>query len=149
VLTGVVPIVEGLTASIEQRSSYPAVTRLLLSVDPTVSPDELRTMYAELRTLVLGRRYRKISDKHLQLAVIAATKDEGQTWKRLMADWNETQSREWKYSEPTNFAKDAKRAYEKVVRPFELDAPHADGIRLIKFDDVRINLDEAQEEQNG
>ena len=94
-----------------------------LSFDDGFKKSFLRTaeIYEKFRQRLLGKRYRRLSDKHLELAKFSAMRPEDETLKKKMAAWNRRQSRrpKWKYSEVTNFGRDIAGARSRLLEPFK------------------------------
>jgi hypothetical protein len=61
-------------------------TRLVLEVDPSVSPSEVRKQYKALRRELFRGRVRRIEDRRLQLAVFVANHRD-QSWESLFRSW--------------------------------------------------------------
>lgn len=115
-LTGAVPILPAIRARTVSKLPVVAATRIVLEVDPTVTPREVAERYAEVRTRVTGgQRSRRMSEKHLRLAIFAESHEQG-TWADRMARWN-SDFRDWRYTEPTNFQRDATGAIRRLLRP--------------------------------
>ena len=87
-----------------------------MEIDPTLTPQEVVQGYKKLRDRwIKGQRYRSMSEKHLRLAEFYRG-DKYKTWLALMEDWNEKQDKkDWSYSEPQNFARDCKYAWERLI----------------------------------
>ena len=73
-------------------------------------------LYDEARKRILSTRYRRISDKHLELAIFMTDRPEGEPLKKSMVAWNK-HSPKWKYSAPTNFGRDAASAQRRLMNP--------------------------------
>lgn len=117
VLTDVAPIVEPITA--ETKGSYPisAASRVILSIDPALSPREVADYYRLIRRSAFGgMRHRPQTEKHIQLALFSALRPKGETWAEQMAAWN-AEHPEWRYAEVTNFHRDCTTAQRRLLRP--------------------------------
>lgn len=126
VLTGAVPFIAPLRARFVQSMGLPAVSRVVLTVDPTMSPVELANQWRRLRGKV--RSPKPISAKHLELAVWAADRGRREwlehdpedgprpTWKDLMTTWNREHPEE-SYTAPTNFSRDVRAAQDRLLNP--------------------------------
>lgn len=115
-LTGAVPILPAIRARTVSKLPVVAATRIVLEVDPTATPREVAEHYAEVRTRVTGgQRSRRMSEKHLRLAIFAESHDQG-AWADRMARWN-SDFPDWRYTEPTNFQRDATSAISRLLRP--------------------------------
>lgn len=118
ILTGTAPVVALITSGVHVSYPITAPTRIELRIDPAVSPQELASYYRRLRRSVLGQRYRKMSRKHLQLALFAAARPYDEPWGVGMDRWNRlTPDPNWKYRAETNFGRDCKKALERLLRP--------------------------------
>jgi hypothetical protein len=115
VVSGLVPILEPVRARTAIRYPVSAASRIMLDVDPTVTPREVAERYAATRKRVLPGRSRRMSEKHLRLAVYAATRAEG-TWTERMRGWNDEHPDE-RYSHEANFQRDAPRAKKRLLDP--------------------------------
>jgi hypothetical protein len=113
-LTGSVPILPSLRTRTIRRVASPA-SRIILEVDPTVTPREVEQHYTRARRRLMGgRRFRRISEKHLRLAVFADAHRDG-TWSDRMCAWN----REFpddRYANVRNFQRDAAGALRRLLR---------------------------------
>jgi hypothetical protein len=125
VLSGVEPYI----VAIEGRSnirpnmhhvlgSYDVMSRITIEVDPVVTPEQLAGWYRSIRHRSLDRRYRPMSDKHLQLARFAASRPEASTWDRDRLAWNRAVSAEhpdWRYEHRRNFHRDTIAALRRLL----------------------------------
>jgi hypothetical protein len=119
VLTGVPPLVDDVTSSEQRDLVRPVLSRIVLTVDPTVSPKRLAVLYSRWRTTALGPRYRPQTSKSLRLAVAAARgRNEGLSWRSCMREWNEKYAPEFgdkRYRDVSNFTRDALRALRRLL----------------------------------
>jgi hypothetical protein len=113
VLTGIPPLIAGASAEAKERPTIPALSRITLHLDPTLSPREVAERYRQIRQYFMGKRYRPLSGKHLQLALFAAQQPTG-TWAERMAQWNQ-EHREWTYSDASNFGRDCRQAQRRLL----------------------------------
>ena len=88
-----------------------------MTVDPALSPREVADYYRERREEIVGKRHRDLSEKHMQLALSAATRPEGQTLGQSMEIWNQEHP-DWSYKAVTNFGKDCKNALRRLLHPY-------------------------------
>jgi hypothetical protein len=121
-LTDLTPLVE--TESIEIR--YPPVVtlpyggqspltcllRVVIAVDPMMTPRQLAEKYAEIRTKLRTSKRRLQTEKHLRLALFAITHhslsgDEMREWNKNFPNW--------KYSRVALFSRDAKTARTRLL----------------------------------
>lgn len=89
-------------------------TRVVLEVDPQLTPGQVAAAFREERNRLLGRGTRSLSDKHLRLAQIWALREERSG--ELMKVWNETYPN-WGYDSLTQFNRDVSVARRRVVDP--------------------------------
>ena len=126
VLTGISPLLSSLRGGIRVAFSQPISSRINMEIDPTLTPEEVAERYKKLRASLIGARYRSMSEKHLRLAEFyGGHKPEGTTWAALMTKWNHSQDRGWQYDRFETFARDCKRAWERLM-----------GRDLVKFPDL-------------
>ena len=116
VLTGGVPLVNLVGTRVQFRAKLPVLSRITLTIDPTLSPREVADHYARVRRRFTGRRHREITGKHLRLALFAADKTKGSSSKQRMACWNDEHP-QWSYSRVTNFARDCAQARRRLLYP--------------------------------
>lgn len=115
VLTGSIPEICQVSSAVIDRP-LSALSRIVLTLDPSLSPKEIAEYYRKVRENVIGTRHRELSDKHMQLAIFAATQPEERTWSDKMAEWNKTHPAEWKYQEVANFSHDCLQARRRLLR---------------------------------
>lgn len=121
VLTGEVPRLASMNVLRESRFRYPGLARVTLTVDFALSPREIAEWYTKYRKDILnyespesvGKRNRPMTTKHLALAVFLHA-HQGEKYGHLMRLWNEERP-EWRYTQVTNFARDAKHAHERLT----------------------------------
>lgn len=114
VLAGAIPEIIPMTFTFQSKR-LAALSRIVLTVDPTLSPKEVAEFYRRIRQHVLPGRHRELSEKHMQLALFAANRSE-ETWSDKMAEWNRTHAAEWKYEEVANFSHDCLQARRRLLR---------------------------------
>lgn len=91
-------------------------------IDSVTSPSSLESAYRSARRQLYVGRYKMPSVKHLRLTVWMQRKTDSVTWKELMEAWNHEYP-DWAYSEPTNFGRDVRKAFERLMNPgFRLGA---------------------------
>jgi hypothetical protein len=71
-LTGTPPLVAKGGAHVHRRSPFDALTRIGLEVDPRMSALEVKRLYSEARAWIRTGGDRKMTEKHLQLALFIA-----------------------------------------------------------------------------
>lgn len=114
ILSGAVPGTPSVRWRWEPRTPS-AAGRITITIDPTVSPGELADHYRRIRTRILAKPTRRISEKHLALAVFASQRNE-ERWKDWMERWNELHPA-WAYSEWKIFHRDCAAALRRVRDP--------------------------------
>ena len=126
VLTGGVPLVLVAEAPLRYRR-LPALTRLVLTVDPVLTPREVAELYRRARAKTLSKRYRSLSEKHIQLAAFGAKAEEKSAHERMRA-WN-AEHPQWRYTESSNFSRDCARARKRMLYPPLANDPYAAALR--------------------
>ncbi len=101
---------------VQVKTQLPVLSRITLTIDPALSPREVADHYASVRRRFTGRRNREITSKHLRLALFAADKTKGSSFKQRMAAWNDEHP-QWSYSRVTNFARDCAQARRRLLYP--------------------------------
>ena len=114
VLTNTAPEIRPLTSTSQSRQ-LPALSRIVLTIDPALSPQEVAEHYRQLRQEIMPARHRDLSEKHLQLAAFSGTHPRLGTWQQKMVEWN-SKHPDWKYKEASNFAHDCLQARRRVLR---------------------------------
>ena len=113
VLTDRVPLVDLVTHAYGRRE-IPGTPRILLTVDPVATPEEVLEYYRAVRQELLGMRERQraITAKEVVLAFFLAQRQPlsvAETWASRRADWNAQTPDEWWYSQTSNFQRDCQR----------------------------------------
>jgi hypothetical protein len=114
ILTDAVPPIPESHYKVDSRRAVPALTRVVMTIDPTMSPREVTNLYRQIRFRYFGRRHRSMTPKHVELAKFWSTQDQTATWKDLMTEWNK-QHRRWAYKREQNFARDCAQARERLL----------------------------------
>lgn len=118
VLTGRRPRVED--AVFEVRSGpgpLPILPRVFASIDPTLPPSQLASIYQnEYRSHSQRRRHRSMEVKNLQLAKFVSDRPTDEEPRDRMDAWSE-EFPEWGYDSLGNFNRDADEAVRKLLRP--------------------------------
>lgn len=115
ILTGSIPeIIQVDSTAIARKQS--ALSRIVLTVDPSLSPKEVAEHYRKICQDVIGTRHRDLSEKHMQLAIFAAKQPEDRTWLEKMTEWNRAHPVEWNYVEVSNFSHDCLQARRRLLR---------------------------------
>jgi hypothetical protein len=103
--------------SFEPRVEPKSTTRIVLEVEPCVTPEELSAWWRQLRGEMLERRWRPMGEKHLALARFAAERDGiGTTWVEDQAEWNRRHP-DWRYDDRRAFHRDVRAAVERLLYP--------------------------------
>ncbi len=124
VLTGLTPVIRLSRADITTGKAFPALRRIVLEVDPALTPAEIESLYRSIRNRYIRARPRALSAKHIALAVAAARKPDSVTWEELKQDWNKVMPRDLRYLRPTKqFTRDATRARQRLLKPSYLKEP--------------------------
>ena len=114
VLSGLIPFINTIALRSSWSTSNFKRRSVELSVDPAVSPAELAKLYRAYRQKIMsGRRLRRLSDKHLRLAAFLADRPD-ESWEKRFRSWNKSHPK-WKYSQESNFRRDALKARERFV----------------------------------
>jgi hypothetical protein len=123
-LCGETPLVDEVRMRFAPMRPHTALSRIMIEVDPAVTPARLAVAYRERRKhFFAGRRTRAQSGKHLLLAVFVS-EYRGPLDGVAMVLWNRSRpsgrgplARGWSYRKPSVFRRDAKRAYERLLFP--------------------------------
>lgn len=113
-LTGRVPRMSEVTAL--TRTSLPsAMSRIVLTIDPTVTPAELAKHYREVRNRLWSQKPRDLGEKSIELAAFAGRRPD-ELWRDSMSSWNEEHP-EWAYTDYRRFFRDATQALKRLRDP--------------------------------
>jgi hypothetical protein len=85
VLTGQIPVLEPIRARSEWKSQFNVSGRITLTLDPALSADEVAAYYRKIRR----RKYNGPGEKHMTMALFAATVEGCNTWKDKLIKWND------------------------------------------------------------
>ena len=103
--------------SLDQRlllGSNPALNRIQLTIDATLSPRQVAETYRRLRAQVFGkRRYRAMGEKHIRLALFTMSRGSDDPIKTAMAAWNKAYPK-WRYRQESNFGRDRATAQRRA-----------------------------------
>jgi hypothetical protein len=119
VLTGEAPVLASIQAEMRWRAPFATRSRIVLTIDPTCTPQEVAALYRQYRGARFGR-LRRLSSKHAQLAMFAATHDHLSPADR-MAEWNRTAHRGARYRRLATLNRDCQLAHERLT---EFDPKH-------------------------
>jgi hypothetical protein len=121
VLTDGIPLVPSVRSSWSTTLGGNAPTpraQVVLTVDPAITPNDLRDRYGHERNeLFGGRRHRTISEKHLRLAAHDLLQPGESSPSERMAAWNEISDHlpGYRYGHVANYARDAKMARARLT----------------------------------
>jgi len=74
ILTGLIPVLERFKATFNYseftvtQGRLTALSRIVLTIDPTHTADEVKNEYQHMRQCILGAGWRDLQDQQLQLA---------------------------------------------------------------------------------
>lgn len=130
-LTGATPPVSVLRARIEsvlttgRHGGMPGkwATRIVLSIDPMLSPAQVKKHYQAIRQQVVGKKKRDMRGKHYALAVFTLLRPEDESWTDRQESWNfEYSEWEWPENHPSNFKREAEKAVKRLLDPYVFGA---------------------------
>jgi len=114
ILTGIPPCVETIQAQFENSSS--GVNRLVLTIDPSLSPEEVKRAYKSLRCEAFPDASKRASGKRQYALVAFVTENpELSTWEERRKAWNKKFPKEWYYSERDNFQRDHDKTKKRLL----------------------------------
>ena len=119
VLTGRVPTV--LRFHVEPRvhmSVNNATSRIMMELDPDMTPLEVAEVYRKMRGVIKGdrSRVRPVSEHTAVLAGWIVNRETDETWRAARLAWN-SEFPEWTSHSNTNFARDAHAAVKRLAHP--------------------------------
>ena len=114
VLTDIPPPIEEPDYEVDSSRAVPALTRVIMRLDPAMSPREVAGLYRQVQLRYFGRRHRSLSPKHVELAKFWSSLQEGAPWKEVMQQWNELHPR-WAYKREQNFGRDCVQARRRLL----------------------------------
>ena len=120
VLTGLCPEIRSVDGEVRIRPTD-AAARIILEIDPALTPTKVAEHYKFIRDRVLTRRLRAISDKHLRLAAFVEESPKDWSWNQRMHAWNavfpDDEFPGFKYEELSNFRRDAGAVRRRLLDP--------------------------------
>ncbi len=121
VLTGRAPLLAPFLAQAEwHRRAAPALDRVVLVIDPALSPKDVAERYsAQRKQERIGPRFRELTAKHHALALFTAKRPDDEPWRLTMQRWNDLQASEqpdWMYQATNNFTRDCLTARRRLLR---------------------------------
>jgi hypothetical protein len=123
VLTGLPPVLPAIDATWDssffqtQAGGVTAFSRLVLTIDPTLSPKEVHNYFQAIRQRILGPKWRDLNESQLELARFALHRAQEESWQQCMAAWN-TEFQRWSYGDDLgHFRRDCLHAIQKLITP--------------------------------
>ena len=113
VLTGDLPLLAGVQPAVEWHAPYATRSRIILTIDPTCTPQEVAAAYRAYRGARFGR-VRHLSLKHCRLAVFAATHPDLAP-AACMAAWNRKAAAAERYRRLATFNRDCRDAQLRLT----------------------------------
>ena len=116
-LSGEVPSVPAVSIKISGKTLFPASARILMDVEIWQKPSDIGNFFRWIqRKLLLDRkRQRGLTPKHLALAVFASENKHNKTYRELKVIWNRKHPGWGYFKSDEHFAKDCKRAQDKLL----------------------------------
>src|SRR4030095_15943856 len=71
-----------------QAGGVTAFSRLVLTIDPTLSPKEVHNYFQAIRHRIRGPKWRDLNESQLELARFALHRAQEESWQQCMAAWN-------------------------------------------------------------
>ena len=99
--------------------------RILLTVDPSASSQEVIAAFRRERSRHVTGRLRPLGEKHLRLALVHAALSREEGWEPIMERWNE-EFPEWAYGTVNNFSRDVRQAQRRLLAPFASEQAEQD-----------------------
>jgi hypothetical protein len=135
VLTGLTPALPPIAASLKpvdfqtQAGRVTALSRIVLTIDPTLSPKEVHNYFQAIRQRILGVKWRALKETQLALAQAVLHCRDEDSWSQRMDLWN-TEFPNRPYNNVSNFRRDCQHAIAKLLAPVPLAMPlHKGGFR--------------------
>jgi hypothetical protein len=115
VLTGNQPTVRSAVADIELNGETPTASRIVLTVDPSLSPKEVAAWYSEVRALIKPSRVRPMGIRSYRLAQFVIEHPIGR-WGVRRRSWN-LQYPDWAETDDRVFGSRARTAHKLLTNP--------------------------------
>ncbi len=118
VLTGVTPRLDVARAHVQCSDPLPARSRISLTIDPKMAPQEVADYYRAVRSEVFGkRRFRRLSEKHARLSVFRARQPMNRALDAQRTQWNREcrHRKDWKYEHTSLFVRDSQQALDRLT----------------------------------
>jgi hypothetical protein len=126
VLTGLIPVMQPIQHHCDWSSiktpagSVTALSRIVLTLDPTLTPDEVGAAFQRIRQSLLGAKWRDLGNKQLALARFTLHREEEESWPQRMEAWNKEVNQPWSYTHASNFKRDCHNALKKLLAPISI-----------------------------
>ncbi|MGE5508941.1 MAG: hypothetical protein ACM3RP_10735 [Chitinophagales bacterium] len=116
IIKGITPRMPIARVRYQENRPIPATNRIILEVNPRLSPRDVMDLYAKVRREIIGEdaRYRPIDEKGAHLAVFADRCNDGRTWEEALKAWN-TEHPDQTYAETRSFTRDCRESYQRVT----------------------------------
>ena len=112
VLTGIVPRAETITVEVQRRMPLAVRSRIVMTIDPTCTPQEVAAAYRQARKPAFGR-LKRLSKKHATLGVFAVTHGHLPVPEQRHA-WNEALPTQ-RYRHLWQFRRDCRQAVARLL----------------------------------
>jgi hypothetical protein len=116
VLTGLTPLASAIRSTTIGGLPLSSTLRIVLEVDPAVTPGDLIRFYTRIRKRVTQERSVRMTEKQCKLVVFVAERSE-QEWPEMMETWN-AEFPQWVYENTKTFQRDAVSARRRVLDPY-------------------------------
>ena len=101
--------------------SVTALSRIVLTIDPTLSPKEVHNCFQSIRQRFLGAKWRDLNESQLKLAQFAWHCGDEEAWPQRMDSWNRKATiPEERYDNLSHFKRDCQHAIKKLLEPVPL-----------------------------
>jgi hypothetical protein len=127
VLTGLIPVLPAIGVAWDsvhfqtQAGSVTALSRIVLTIDPTLSPKEVHSCFQSIRQRFLGAKWRDLNESQLKLARFALHCGDEETWPQRMDSWNRNAKiRKERYDNLSHFKRDCQHVMKKLLEPVQL-----------------------------
>jgi hypothetical protein len=115
VLTRTAPSAPAVKAEVHRKLQFPALSKIILSIDLSTTPSEVAAIYGRLRAREFGQsRLRRLDEKHTELAVFAYAHRHQPIAEQLI-EWNQRHKRRWWYRFPAVFKREAELAMGSLL----------------------------------
>lgn len=110
--------VTGLGVKVRHGVSHPWARRIVLTVDPMASPEDVLRAFQGVRQEEGLSRLRTLDPKKSRLAAFACAEHVHKPWGERLRLWNENFP-EWAYLQESNFRRDALKSKRRLLYPGE------------------------------